>query len=543
MSTKPEDRLTSLGAVNLRSSLAHNLLPQEDVREVVRREVGIRRSTIKNLHEQIAELQTIHNLVAPVNNLPPELLSMTFAYVEAGSTGNKDLITITHVCRHWRDIALQAPVLWTRIALKHPEGVRTFLDRSKALPLTVSLSTDQLPIVATVRSLTAEIHRTRSLKVCIPPSLALDVVAKKLMKATPQLEELWIEKLPTPRGSRLAQNVSLEPPMVFDGAPLLRSLVLRGMNLPYLPLGPCALTNISLEDLLPPPAILLDLLDRCPSLERLRIHGPFNVEEIWSARSVRLSHLKTLEIHTFPPVGIATFLPSLILPKETNISIFASLDLGENFSEIMPPYVPGHVLPMECLKGLKRLQLVWAHHELTLHAYRGQDEFHTPALQVRASMLDPRPGARFFGDWPIDTAHIETLVVCGSFSRRHPYDFATSRERWANMLQSLPALRTLRMMTLSSQTLDDFAMEFACRAPQPACPHLEVLEIFDATPGTNFWTGLLAALTSRSPGAGGCLSRMEFWNVGQLKSTTWSMQEIVNSGVKLIVNESEIMMS
>ncbi|KAI0831783.1 hypothetical protein BC628DRAFT_1311209, partial [Trametes gibbosa] len=446
---------------------------------------------------------------------------------------------ITHVCRHWRDIALDAPVLWTRIALKHPEGVRTFLDRSKALPLNVSLSTDQLPIVATVRSLTAEIHRTRVLKVCIPPSLALDVVAKKLMKATPQLEELWIEKLPAPRGVRRPHpSALLDYPVEFDGAPLLRSLSLRGMNLPYLPKGPSALTNISLEELLPSPSVLLDLLERSPSLERLRIHGAFNVQEIWSARRVELSYLKVLEMHTFPPVGIATFLPSVVLPKETNVSVFASLDLGENFSEIMPPYVPGHALSMECLKGLKRLQLVWAHHELTLHAFRGQDEFHSPALQIRASMLDPRPGARFFGDWPIDTSHVETLVLCGSYSRRHPYDFAIPRERWANMLQSLPALKTLRMMTLSSKTLDDFATEFVCPQPQVACPRLEALEIYDATPGLAFWEGLLDALRGgRSPKAGGRLSKMELWNTGPLPKP---VPEIIDMGVKLFVDDTAL---
>lgn len=498
----------------MRSALMHNSMPVEDIRDVIRREVELRRATVHGLYEEIAELQSIHNLVAPINSLPPELLNMIFSCVEDASTENTDLISVTHVCRHWRDIALHAPILWTRIALKHPEGVRTFLDRSKALPLRVSLSTEKLPIVATVRSLTAEIHRTRVLRVSIPPSLALDVVTQKLLQATPKLEELFLERLQLPPGAR-RPTVALPEvtPMEFDGAPLLSSLILRGMRLPYLPKGPCALTNICLEGALPTLFVLLDLLERSPSLENLRIHGPFNEDLNEDPRLVPLAHLKTLDIYSFPAAGIAALLPSLELPAQTNVTLNATLDFGDDFSEVMPAYTSAAPLPMGCLQGSKRLQLVWTHHELTLQAYRGAEEFHTPALQITAIFLEPRPGPRFFGDWPLDTAQVESVVLCGSFTRRHPYDFAITTERWAEMLPALPAVRTLRVMSVGNRTLEDLVGELVKERREPLCPHLEAIEFFDVFPRKVFWQNLTGVVKERVPKTGGTLARVEFFNV------------------------------
>lgn len=46
-------------------------------------------------------------------------------------------LAVTHVCQRWRHVALRTPALWTRIKPTIPECVKTFLERSRDMPLTV----------------------------------------------------------------------------------------------------------------------------------------------------------------------------------------------------------------------------------------------------------------------------------------------------------------------------------------------------------------------------------------------------------------------
>ncbi|KAI0342823.1 hypothetical protein BDW22DRAFT_1329948, partial [Trametopsis cervina] len=42
---------------------------------------------------------------------------------------------ITHICRHWRNIALSVSDLWSHILLTDVDCVSAFLDRSGQVPL------------------------------------------------------------------------------------------------------------------------------------------------------------------------------------------------------------------------------------------------------------------------------------------------------------------------------------------------------------------------------------------------------------------------
>ncbi|CAE6362527.1 unnamed protein product [Rhizoctonia solani] len=80
--------------------------------------------------------------VLNINVLPPELLSYIFVFGEQAERFTRtkrhpqhvrfpDLVS--QVCRRWRTVALDDPVLWTRITIKHPgqrEVATRYLDRS-----------------------------------------------------------------------------------------------------------------------------------------------------------------------------------------------------------------------------------------------------------------------------------------------------------------------------------------------------------------------------------------------------------------------------
>ncbi|KAI0734310.1 hypothetical protein C8Q72DRAFT_461307 [Fomitopsis betulina] len=93
-------------------------------------------------------INTKLDAMVPVSRLiPPELLSEIFLHT-AGHRADparppplRNWIYVTHVCRHWRETALQSTALWSRVVLPAlPERITEFLVRSKDVPLSMTLS-------------------------------------------------------------------------------------------------------------------------------------------------------------------------------------------------------------------------------------------------------------------------------------------------------------------------------------------------------------------------------------------------------------------
>ncbi|KAI0961013.1 hypothetical protein AcV7_000233 [Taiwanofungus camphoratus] len=94
-------------------------------------------------------IRSMRNLHRPINRLPAEILTMIFREVPAPFFTNekpefciwhpeirapRDIIAATHVCRHWRELILGTPSLWTNIVNFHDDLI---LQRSSAAPLKV----------------------------------------------------------------------------------------------------------------------------------------------------------------------------------------------------------------------------------------------------------------------------------------------------------------------------------------------------------------------------------------------------------------------
>ncbi|KAF9262475.1 hypothetical protein L218DRAFT_407076 [Marasmius fiardii PR-910] len=84
-----------------------------------------------------------------INALPVEVLTDIFRYFQPEAfflmPDIPPLVHLIRVCKHWRTAALNAPSLWSTIALENPKHfhiamVRQWLERSKSCPLTLSLT-------------------------------------------------------------------------------------------------------------------------------------------------------------------------------------------------------------------------------------------------------------------------------------------------------------------------------------------------------------------------------------------------------------------
>ena len=103
-------------------------------------------SDLRQMHRMtLPELPPFPTTVAPIDRLPPEMLVAIFAHLSKREPGHipshfvQGLVSVTHICRFWREVAINAPDLWAEVKMTNLEGVKVFLERSSAVPLNVSL--------------------------------------------------------------------------------------------------------------------------------------------------------------------------------------------------------------------------------------------------------------------------------------------------------------------------------------------------------------------------------------------------------------------
>ena len=83
------------------------------------------------------------NSFAPINRIPPEILSLLPDYRET----DHQLVALTHVCRRWRDIFISCSPLWTSLGCTDLDKTHVYLERSKASPLGDPVQRDGTPAV------------------------------------------------------------------------------------------------------------------------------------------------------------------------------------------------------------------------------------------------------------------------------------------------------------------------------------------------------------------------------------------------------------
>jgi hypothetical protein len=267
---------------------------------------------IEGYEEKIRALKRRRNGLAFISQLPPEILSTIFKWVEImqaqvrGSYAygaRMSWISVTHVCSHWRHVALECPGLWSRIEIQSVSGTsitsaEDFLTRSKRAPLTLT---------ADIRPASQE--RIRSVL------MHMDRMQELVLNSVGQLDQglfTIMETYPAPLLERFdisfiqgGVNSPRLPDQLFAGNhPSLRELRLtncsHSWNLPSLD------TLVSLRisddsgvgsDRFPSLFQLISILSNTPNLEQLELVG---------------------NIPSSPPGGQ---LHSLILPRLSKLSL------------------------------------------------------------------------------------------------------------------------------------------------------------------------------------------------------------------------------
>jgi len=134
------------------------------------------------------------NNFAPVNRIPGAVLSLIPNYWERRETDTDEaLITLTHVCRGWRELFISQPSLWTRLDFSNAGKTHAYVKRSRSLPLEaiIKKAEDETSLVDAFLPAVPHITRFKSLTITGTSDL-LQSLTEHLTLATPLLEKLVI---------------------------------------------------------------------------------------------------------------------------------------------------------------------------------------------------------------------------------------------------------------------------------------------------------------------------------------------------------------
>ncbi|KAI0263252.1 hypothetical protein BC834DRAFT_325338 [Gloeopeniophorella convolvens] len=238
---------------------------------------------IDDAERSILSMRTRRNALVLISILPPELLARIFHFHALNHPPLMDgelsgWIIDTHVCRHWRQVALGDGSLWGDIKgfPARNRWIPEMVARSKDAPLNISLldPPDQRLLSIFLR------HLPRIRELALPglgPSQAgEDFTRKILTHEAPILERFTLGLLGD--GSPIVPNqVRL---FRGSGAPRLREMTLYHVNLTWssFPRSPLTRLNVRLSPGVPGmPSLgsfehLMDVLAGCPTLEHLSLH-------------------------------------------------------------------------------------------------------------------------------------------------------------------------------------------------------------------------------------------------------------------------------
>jgi hypothetical protein len=285
----------------------------------------------------VRDLKSYRNSLTPVSRLPHILLTDIFLLVHHSEPTNLGVshrsptcLHISHVCRSWRDSALQCPLLWTNILFRPPEWATVMLERSRTAPLTVEIPVDHLNVadvgfVSSVRLVLSHIHHIRRLSIVLSDRFRDlgDLLSPFLTGSPDVLEEL------------ILSSFSAFPNYTYpsmENAPCLRSLELHSCHIDWQRFSSVGnLTSLVLRDIpiasRPSVENILSFLQSMSKLERLSlIHAitelPPGIRTLPpnDIAPVKLEHLFDISLTGFV-LDCANVMRHFVLPRCRRVTV------------------------------------------------------------------------------------------------------------------------------------------------------------------------------------------------------------------------------
>jgi F-box-like len=280
---------------------------------------------------------TRHNAFVPISLLPPEILARAFHLLileepplpeEGRGLG---WIKVTHVCQHWRQVALDDSSLWAKIrgTLRYGKWISEMLARAKNAPLDIELNVVRWSSREALLMLPPHLSRTRQFRLrvhSVPPRHS-EGIREIFRWEAPALE--YFELSATAYTNESITFRDLGGSMHFkEHTPRLRTFKLSRAAIPWSLIPRGQLTQLKLTSSDEEDAYqgdlnqFIDLLVNCPALEILTLESclPLQLTEFPHGRTIHFSHLSRLRL-CGQTSRIMNMLKMLKIPSSTKLHL------------------------------------------------------------------------------------------------------------------------------------------------------------------------------------------------------------------------------
>ena len=327
----------------------------------------------------------LHNATLPVNMLPNEIFVEILRLAVTGIEldGMTWMASAMGTCRHWRELIVNTPTLWSDIELsKNLHFVELCVTRSDATNISVHLPMqppNELPVTIDflpALSLLAPHHRRIAcLDLCLTPE-STDWTANLSQSLSSTLEAA----LPALVSLSLTTRPGFHLRLQGNHLPSLRNLSLTSVTVEWTCLQQLSrLTSLTLNDTTHPNdcrgplASLLDLLEACVWLEsfiyeRWKI---FHGQAIPNDRIVSLPRMRHFYISGLP-TDIIQVTSRISLPREAHLSL-ESFDLHtdaapSNEFPVLWAVLPRDTTRLPVLADVRHVMVWFERYKLLVHA-------------------------------------------------------------------------------------------------------------------------------------------------------------------------------
>ena len=288
------------------------------------------------------KIRTMKNALAPVNNLPVEVLQQIPSWLPYVA----DIVTASHVCRYWRTALLSYSDLWSYLNCRSEHATRALVERSGVVPLDIVISPGfssrafcyTIPHVKRWEVLDARVLRDE-----------LDLVFTTLTGpgTAPKLRELTIVPM---MGYDSQGAIQVKGKILGGVLPSLQRLCLCSLKFDINKLTAPNLTHLFLactRSEFVTMTALLDFLERSPLVEdfELRYPGPNLPDLAHPDHVVSLQHLRQIVLWDRGSM----YIHHLSLPHGVECELnflFTDVSATAGFIEEMFAFLPERLKPI-----------------------------------------------------------------------------------------------------------------------------------------------------------------------------------------------------
>ncbi|KAG2337675.1 hypothetical protein BDR05DRAFT_763961 [Suillus weaverae] len=312
------------------------------------------------LSESVCAHRSRRNALVYVSRLPPEILANIFMYImsnEESYMGTSDprgapaCLAATHVCRYWRQVALEYPILWAFIDGVSAQWLAIMLERSKKVALVV-IYNDPKPLrQCGFEQFLSHLPRITFLQLCPSPPEADRILNCLSSLPAPLLHTFKFVVFGDPTFARPISDT------IFQGqAPQLRSVQLVQCCFSWTSCIFTGLHSLHIGSSAKRSSLsqILSALRRMPELELITLE-PRSSEHV-DALSVQVSlpRLRRIELFNSTILTATSLFSHLVLPVDVRVVLsLTKIESTQSFADLFSAIHKNHDESVPIIRSLR----------------------------------------------------------------------------------------------------------------------------------------------------------------------------------------------